>query len=397
MTDFRSIMAEKDWRIALAFGAALIAALSVLIVLPSADADTADDDKEWDLYGYTVTMGLIKPDQVVSVEWDFGDGSEHETVVLSEQNPVGTVTHTYAAKGDYTVTATMRNQHIDKDSGEMVDGESKLTYIYHILGYPVITFESNGGSAVDPIEGTKSSYVATQPADPTKANLHFTGWFIDSSCTTLFDWSSVVDKSITLYAGWASVIHTVHFDYDGGSGTVSDQIVGDGKTATKPADPSKTGCRFDGWYNGSEKFDFGSAVTSDITLTAHWTEVFYTVTFDSAGGSAVDAQKVQKDSKATMPGNPTKSGYVFDGWYNGNVKFDFSSEITSNITLTAHWKAAVEPSDNDKKDSHVGWAIIFAIAAILCVVALLFTGVVYFGIPAAVFAIIAALFGLGVL
>ena len=81
-------------------------------------------------------MMLNNPSQVSTVEWDFGDGSEHETVTLDATNPNGMVEHTYAAKGDYVVTATMRNQYTDPNTGEVLDGESKLTYIYHILGFP---------------------------------------------------------------------------------------------------------------------------------------------------------------------------------------------------------------------------------------------------------------------
>ena len=41
--------------------------------------------------------------------------------------------------------------------------------------------------------------------------------------------------------------------------------------------------------------------------------------------------------KATEPKAPTKEGYEFDGWYNGETKFDFATVITSDITLKAHW------------------------------------------------------------
>ena len=63
----------------------------------------------------------------------------------------------------------------------------------------------------------------------------------------------------------------------------------------------------------------------------------YTVTFDTDGGSAIDAQKVAYGGKATAPEAPTRSGYTFDGWYLGNTKYDFNTTVTKNITLTAHW------------------------------------------------------------
>lgn len=256
----------------LTLGVVLVATLSALLAMPSVSADTSTYDGEIDLYGYKITMGLIEPDQVDTVEWDFGDGSATETVKITSDNPVGKIQHTYAAKGDYTVTATMRNQYTDPDTGELKDGESKLVYLYHIHGYPVVTFVSNGGSDVASIEGTASHYVPTRPADPVKEGSQFSGWFIDEECTQAFDWTSEVTKHITLYAGWDIVLHTVSFDLNGGTGNVSDLRIAEGKTATAPEDPVKDGFDFDGWYLGDERFDFSSPIASDITLTAHWKE-----------------------------------------------------------------------------------------------------------------------------
>ena len=64
----------------------------------------------------------------------------------------------------------------------------------------------------------------------------------------------------------------------------------------------------------------------------------YTVTFDSDGGSSVDAQTVVEGGKVTEPTAPTKDGYTFDGWFNGETKWDFDNNtVTGNITLTAKW------------------------------------------------------------
>ena len=67
-----------------------------------------------------------------------------------------------------------------------------------------------------------------------------------------------------------------------------------------------------------------------------------TVTFDSAGGSPVESQTITAGGNATKPADPTRSGYTFDGWYNGNTAFDFTSAIEEDITLTAHWKQVTQ-------------------------------------------------------
>lgn len=74
--------------------------------------------------------------------------------------------------------------------------------------------------------------------------------------------------------------YTVTFDSDGGS-EVASQAVESGKTATKPADPTKSGEKtsyaFLGWYNGDSVFDFASTIKSDVTLKAKWLEGFVKV------------------------------------------------------------------------------------------------------------------------
>lgn len=130
--------------------------------------------------------------------------------------------------------------------------------------------------------------------------------------------------------------YTVTFDSDGGS-AVEKQTVEEGKKATKPADPTKEGYDFAGWYNGEAAFDFETAIKANITLKAHWTIKTFTVTFDTDGGSTVAAQTVDYNQMATKPADPTKDGYVFLGWYNGDTKFNFTTKIMSNITLKADW------------------------------------------------------------
>jgi uncharacterized repeat protein (TIGR02543 family) len=65
----------------------------------------------------------------------------------------------------------------------------------------------------------------------------------------------------------------------------------------------------------------------------------YTVTFDSNGGTSVEAQVVEENKRASAPNDPTKEGYTFLGWYVGDEKWSFISHtITENITLKAKWE-----------------------------------------------------------
>ena len=69
----------------------------------------------------------------------------------------------------------------------------------------------------------------------------------------------------------------------------------------------------------------------------------YTVTFDSMGGSKVDAQTINRGYKVTEPTVPTREGYTFEGWYkdsSGTYAWEFDEDVvTGNVTLYAKWKS----------------------------------------------------------
>lgn len=125
--------------------------------------------------------------------------------------------------------------------------------------------------------------------------------------------------------------YTVTFQSEGGS-EVASQIRAN-TPADQPADPTKEGYTFIGWYKGEEKWNFADAVTEAMTLTAKWQLNQYTITFDTAGGSEVPSITQDYGTAITPPAAPTKTGYTFAGW-------DRESPTTmpaENITLTARW------------------------------------------------------------
>lgn len=75
-------------------------------------------------------------------------------------------------------------------------------------------------------------------------------------------------------------------------------------------------------------------------------EVIYTVTFNSNGGSEVEAQIVVGGKKAEEPAEPTREGFLFTGWRDESDSFfNFDTPIRSNITLSAGWKITTVPSE----------------------------------------------------
>lgn len=90
---------------------------------------------------------------------------------------------------------------------------------------------------------------------------------------------------------------------------------------------------------------FALAIFTLLTLTSCGKK--FTVTFNADGGTLAGEATVQvkKGKTISEPTAPTKEGYTFAGWYNGETKYDFSSKVTSDITLVARWSGQTEFKD----------------------------------------------------
>lgn len=94
------------------------------------------------------------------------------------------------------------------------------------------------------------------------------------------------------------------------------------------------------------------AYTSSGGLTA----TYYTITFDTQGGGNLDSVRVIRNDTVSEPAEPTREGYIFDGWFTDKdctTEYDFDTKVTKNITLYAGWteeKDPVEPIDPTEPD-----------------------------------------------
>ena len=196
-----------------------------------------------------------------------------------------------------------------------------------------ITFDTDGGSKIAEQRVLKDEPIV-EPEDPTKDGYVFAGWYLEDS---KWDFSSTVTESITLKAKWNVLTYNVNFVDEDGT-LISTQAVEHGGKIQKPADPNKDGSIFIGWYVGDEAWSFiGYSVTEDITLTARWNSLTYTIRFVNENGVLLCSQNAQYGDKITEPKEPSKSGYAFDGWYNNGTKWDFNAPVTSSLDLTASW------------------------------------------------------------
>ena len=222
------------------------------------------------------------------------------------------------------------------DEGYYVCGSVAFTAEWEINFY-YVTFEPlNGGD--DVTHDVEHGDTITEPTIEYEGHM-FLGWFRDLQDTTAFDFDTPITSDLTLYAKWEINTYWVTFNSCGGENVPSQQIEYLGK-AIAPS-TTYTGHTLDGWYvdaNYSAKFDFDTEITESRTLYAKWTINQYTVTF-SSNGSVVTTQTVNHGGKASRPTtDPTCEGYTFQGWYLNNEEYNFNTEVTGSITLTAQWQ-----------------------------------------------------------
>ena len=218
------------------------------------------------------------------------------------------------------------------------------TVYTHPVNVAGITFDTQGGSSV-PAQAVAIGGTASVPETPTRDGYVFSKWTTDVAGEHEYDFATTVSAPITLYAQWTEA-KTVTFDVQGGS-EIAAQQVQTGKLAVRPENPERVGYAFAGWYTSADtsgsEYDFTAAVNDDVTLYAKWTPNMYAVTFDSQGGSAVDAQQVAYGGYATQPATPTRDGYTFVGWTTdaaGTTPYGFGMPVTGDITLYAKWDDA---------------------------------------------------------
>lgn len=133
----------------------------------------------------------------------------------------------------------------------------------------------------------------------------------------------------------------VTFNYNNDEGKSDSKNVEKGTEVDLPKDGGiKEGYIFDGWSKGGTKVTTDKVkITENTTFEGQWKAepTKYTVTFKD--GDTETLVKVVENEKVTKPTDPTKTGYDFLGWYDGNTIFDFNTAIKANKTLTAKWEA----------------------------------------------------------
>lgn len=236
----------------------------------------------------SITSGLSSgtvhdslPDGVTCISGDF-EGNWNLTGATGEPGEGGVTTYTY------TKTYTVK---IDPTA---VDAEQYDGY-YPLNGPTTLTVKGSNDEDVTidfPIPAGKATlqkynltinykYADGTEAKPTHtesltygssysvASPLITGYTADKLTVS----GSMPDSDVTVDVTFTAKDYTVTYESNGGS-TVPSQTVKYNETANKPADPTKSGYTFAGWYTEEKltnKYDFAALVTGNITLYAKWT------------------------------------------------------------------------------------------------------------------------------
>jgi uncharacterized repeat protein (TIGR02543 family) len=249
-------------------------------------------------------------------------------------------------KAGYTFAGWYKTASYDEAwdfDNDMVDSELTLYAKWAIAHYSVV-FDSRDGSPVSSIGNLLYGAKISEPVSPTKDKHVFDGWYKDTSYTQRWYFTTdIITQNMTLYAKWIAP-HKVIFNSQGGSVVAGITEVTHGDTILEPSAPNRSGYAFGGWYKEASlihSWNFGfNLVTSDIMLFAKWIPLFL-ASFNSSGGSGVQAIEVKYGDKLDEPNMPIRIGYSLDGWYKEVAcinKCNFNIDtVISNITLYAKW------------------------------------------------------------
>ena len=243
------------------------------------------------------------------------------------------------------------------DEATYVMGVEPEYTLYAVWGKRVyeIQYQTNGGvnDTTNPISYTIDSPTLELKA-ATRDGYTFVSWCNDISLTQEI---AVIQSgntgNITLYAKWSANENTLHFNANGGDGSMEDQKIKTGETAQLRQNLfSKSGSRFAGWGyapSGSSVYEEKAAYTmgpqSDYTLYAIWTQTAYTIQYNLNGGtnSTANPSGYNSEGGVIVLAEPSKTGNTFGGWYKSS-SFTSDSRITQintgdtgNLVLYAKW------------------------------------------------------------
>ncbi len=181
----------------------------------------------------------------------------------------------------------------------------------------VVTFHANNGTedtATQKIFGGKGTLKANTFTCEGKI---FAGWATSADGAVVYEDGAAIttETDLDLYAAWSDAYTVTLRNGDTDTTVLVPQNSAIGNRI--PADPTKKGYTFEGWFNGEEKLTAETVISGDVIYTAQWSPITYTIAFSGGEGGqgAMDSIPATYDQEVTLPKNTfTRPGYYFNGW-----------------------------------------------------------------------------------
>ena len=263
----------------------------------------------------------------------------------------------------------------DAGTKQNIKIEKNLTIdVKYDLDNHTLTFETNGGSAIDPVTVRHGNAVA-RPADPTKDKYTFIGWYVDPEFSAEYDFATVLEADKTIYAKFeltSTPIGDIYVRYD----VLHIKQLPDGSYDLANAEVEHLSAKKDTTvtavvkdYSATHHINVNSTL-SKLTDTAiqpypgadgkpvytilsvYYDLDFHTLTFDTMGGSRIDPVTVRHGNAVAKPKDPVNGGYIFDGWYTDKTyrtPYNFATVLTQDTTIYAKWFLIALPGVTIKK------------------------------------------------
>ena len=224
-----------------------------------------------------------------------------------------------------------------------------------------ITYYSNGAtSGTVPAPGSftaggSATTIASNTGTLERTGYTFSNWDTSTAgtgTTYTAGTSYSSNANLNLYAKWTPIARTVTYSLNSGSGTTPTQLtnkyIGETFTVSSAAAFSRAGFAFTGWSDGTNSYSAGSTYTvasTDVTLTAQWTGLSYSITYAANGGSGSLPTQINLSNGETFTvqnNSLTKTGYSFVAWNDGTANYAAGATYTmstANVSLIAQWTA----------------------------------------------------------
>ncbi len=211
-----------------------------------------------------------------------------------------------------------------------------------------VRFDSLGGSAVAAVEANAGSTIAA-PANPTRENYSFTGWYKNAACTEIWDFSTdKVNADTTLYADWQINSYSVNLLVSNSdAGKVSGAGTYEYSERVTIAASVNDGYSFDGWYEGDTLISDDSTYTfsipaKNVSYTAKFEIATYSIEYvDTYGAEHSNPTRYTMFDKDITLGSldiDHREHYEFAGWYIGDEPVTVIEQGSyGDLTIIAKW------------------------------------------------------------